>query len=199
MNVIIIGLTMGLTAGIKPGPFGIFVIHQTMTKGHKHGLLASLAPWISDGPIIVLSLFLTLALKDMDWFISIISLLGSIYLFYLAFKIVKSPNSINLSKEGGSSTLLGAVKVNVLNPSPYIFWLTIGGGIISKGTLTEGLLFIVSTLGALSLTKFTVAALFKKLGTRFNPKVYALTLRSLSIPLFVFSAQMFYSSIAVWF
>ncbi len=198
MNVFIMGLTIGLTAGLKPGPLGIFVIHQTMTKGSKAGFIASLAPWISDGPIILLSLFLTVALKEMNWFISIISLLGAIYLAYIAVKIVKSPHSINPSQGGGSSSLLGAVKVNLLNPSPYIFWLTIGGGIISKGTITEGVTFITSALCALTLTKFFVAILLKNLGTRFNPAVYSIILRALSLPLFIFSGQLFYSSIAIW-
>jgi len=199
MNIILTGLTLGLTAGLKPGPLGIFVIHQTMTKGSKDGFIASLAPWISDGPIILLSLFLTVALKDLTWFVSLISLAGSLYLISIAVKILKAPHSINPSKGGGSSSLLGAVKVNLLNPSPYIFWLTIGGGIISKGTLLEGVLFIAAALGTLSMTKFTVAVLMQRLGKRFNPKIYSLVLRALSLPLFLFSGQLLYSSIVIWF
>ncbi len=128
-----------------------------------------------------------------------ISILGAIYFIYLAVKIVKAPHSINPSTSGGSSGLLGAVKVNLLNQSPYIFGLTIGGGIISKGTTNERVLFIISALGTLSLTKFAVAVHMQKLGKRFNPKVYSAVLRSLSTPLFIYSGQLFYSSVIVWF
>jgi hypothetical protein len=46
-------LSFGLAAGLKPGPLGIIVIQQTLSKGLRAGVRASLAPLITDGPIII--------------------------------------------------------------------------------------------------------------------------------------------------
>lgn len=51
-------LSFGLAAGLKPGPLGIVVIQQTLTKGLLSGFRASLAPLITDGPIIIVALWL---------------------------------------------------------------------------------------------------------------------------------------------
>lgn len=200
MELALIGLTMGVTAGMNPGPLGVYIIHQTMAKGPRHGLLASLAPWLTDGFMILLALLMTVNLKEVDWFISAISIAGAIYLAYLAYKMLKVKGDVDPSagKSSGSS-LLTAMKVNLLNPLPYIFWFTIGAGYISKGTGAEPLLFVFGTLFGLSSTKFVVALAIKFLGDRFSPKVYAAILRALGLPLIFFSGQLFYDGIKIWF
>ncbi len=199
MYLALAALTFGLVAGLKPGPLGVFIIHQTMSKGKFQGFISSLAPLITDGPIIVLALFLSLQLNDLNWFISIISILGSAYLANIAYKIFKAPSSINPIGNGGAkSSLSAAVKINFLNPAPYIFWLTIGCGYILKGTEIEAAIFIFCALISLCITKFIVAIAIRKLGERFDPRVYATILRSLSLPLLLFSAQLLYSGIVSW-
>ena len=61
-------LIFGLTAGFKPGPLGIVVIQQTLAYGLKHGIRASLAPIITDGLIIFVTLAILTQFKDMDLF-----------------------------------------------------------------------------------------------------------------------------------
>jgi len=199
MSFALAALTFGLAAGLKPGPLGVFIIHQTMSKGSVHGFISSLAPILTDGPIILLALFLTLQLNDLNLFISIISILGSAYLANVAYKIFKAPNSINPSGKGSAkSSLATAIKINFLNPSPYIFWLTIGSGYILMGSELEAAIFIVCAIFSLCATKFVVAVVIKKLGQRFNPKIYAMILKSLSLPLLGFSAQLLYSGVSIW-
>lgn len=192
-------VTFGLVAGLKPGPLGVFVMHQTMSKGNYNGFMASLAPIITDGPIILLALLLTSQLNDISWFISAISVFGSVYLALIAYKILKTPNNIDPSVGGSkSSSLATAVKINFLNPAPYIFWLTIGSSYIFMGSNIEAVVFIVCTLFSLCITKFSVALFIKALGERFNPRVYAVVLKSLSVPLLIFSGQLLFSGISIW-
>ncbi len=189
-------LTLGLAAGLKPGPLGIFVIHQTMSRGTLHGFLASLAPIITDGPIIGLALLLSFQVDELDNFIGLLSLLGSLYLAFIAYKTFNTSSSIHpLSRQGSSSSLGTAIKINFLNPAPYIFWLTIGSSYLLMGTTIEAVIFIFCALLSLCLTKFTVAFLFKQLGSRFNHKIYALILKSLSVPLIIFSIQLLITGI----
>lgn len=192
MEILLVAITLGLTAGLNPGPLGVFVIHQTLIKGPREGFFASLAPWLTDGPIILLSLFISLSLKNISWFLGIVSLAGAAYLAYLAFKIMTTPQQGSPAQTKSEMTsMFTAVKINFLNPNPYIFWLTIGGSYISRGTKLDGVLFIVCTLSTLSLPKFGVALFLRLLGSRFNSAVYTWILRSLSLPLFVFSGQLF--------
>ncbi len=196
MEFFVMGMTLGLTAGLKPGPLGVFVIHQTLTRGKRQGAVASLAPFFSDGPIILLAILLTVGLKEISGFLSIVSIAGGCYLGYLGVKIIRSPSSINPSGEGATgSSLLKAIQVNLLNPSPYIFWLTIGAGIMANGTRIEAGLFVFAALSTLSLTKFAVAMSVSFFGARFNPRFYARILRSLSIPLIFLGFKMIYSGI----
>jgi threonine/homoserine/homoserine lactone efflux protein len=197
MSFAIIALTFGLVAGLKPGPLGVFVIHETLTKGLLRGFLASLAPLLTDGPIILLALYLSLHLNDFNWFISIISILGSLYLAYLAYKIYRTPKGINPNSTDNASGFFTAVKINLLNPSPYLFWLTIGSSYILLGTKVEAGIFIVCVLFSLCLTKYAVAYSIKVLGQRFNPRVYSMLLRSLALPLLLFSAQLMYSGVSL--
>lgn len=199
MEFALVALTFGLVAGLKPGPLGVYVIHQTMSQSNRQGMLASMAPLITDGPIILLALVLTLAVDDISWFISGISIVGGIYLASIAYKIFSAPSSINPSGTQDSKGSLGtAVKINLLNPSPYLFWLTIGSSYILMGTVLDGGIFISCALFSLCATKYIVAISIKSLGKRFNPRVYSTILRSLSFPLLIFSVQLLYTGISTW-
>ena len=199
MDFALAALTFGLVAGLKPGPLGVLVIHETMAKGNLQGFMASLAPLLTDGPIIVLALLLTLQLNDLNWFISIISIIGSAYLVRISYQILRAPNSINpTSQVDSKASLVAAVKINFLNPAPYIFWLTIGTSYILMGSELEVAIFIACALLSLCATKFIVAVTIKNLGEKFSPKVYATILKSLSLPLLLFSAQLLYSGVTAW-
>jgi len=199
MTFALAALTFGLVAGLKPGPLGVFIIHQTLTKGKLQGFIASLAPVLTDGPIILLAMLLTVQLSDLVWFISLVSIAGGIYLAVLAYRIFRLPNSLNPSgKDIGASGLGTAVKINFLNPAPYVFWLTIGTGYILMGSNTEVAIFISVAIISLCLTKYLVAVAIELLGKKFSQRSYALLLKSLSLPMAVFSAQLIYAGVSVW-
>jgi len=121
------------------------------------------------------------------------------YLAHIAYKIFKTPNSINPSGTASkNSSLATAIKINFLNPAPYIFWLTIGSSYIFMGSNFDALVFIVFTLFSLCITKFAVALVIKALGEQFNPRVYSLVLKSFSVPLLIFSGQLLFSGISIW-
>src|SRR5690554_2795593 len=199
MTFALAAFTFGLVAGLKPGPLGIFIIHQTLRKGKLQGFISSLAPLLTDGPIILLAMLITVQLSDISWFIFSISMLGGVYLAYLAYKVFMLPSSLNPSGKGITASGLGtAVKINFLNPGPYIFWLTIGTGYIEMGSSTEAVIFVSVSLASLCITKFLVAVAIEVLGQKFNQRNYALLLKSLSLPMAAFSVQIIYSGLSVW-
>lgn len=200
MNVEIAAITFGLVAGLNPGPLGVFVTHQTLSKGYRSGMLACLAPILTDVPIVLVVLLLQLQIGELDWFLALVAILGSFYLLYLAYRIYHTDNSADLKKSRNSnSSLFDALKINYLNPNPYIFWLTIGNSYIAQGTKVEASLFVVLFISTLCLTKFGAAASIRLLGQRSNPRIYSVLLRCLSLPILIFSGMLFYYGINLIF
>ncbi len=77
-------------------------------------------------------------------------------------------NEISLAgKLKAQSSLATAVKVNFLNPGPYLFWFTVGGNYIVRGSTAESLVFVITSIGALIVSKVTVAVL----AVRFFPSL----------------------------
>jgi len=194
MEIIIAALTLGITAGLKPGPLGIYVIHQTLLHGSRSGLLASFAPFVSDGPIIIGSFLLVNSFKEFDIFITIISVLGALYIAFIAIRLmVASP--VTQQPVTAPSSFLTAVKINLLNPAPYIFWSTVGGTYLLQNDLADAVVFAILFLATLSITKFTMALSIKTLGDRFSDRLIAHALKILALLLMFFAFRLFIGAI----
>ncbi len=151
-------LSFGLAAGLKPGPLGIIVIQQTLSKGLRAGVHASLAPLITDGPIIIAALALT-QFKGIDLLAAVLGFLGGLYLVWLAIKILKVRKISLAGKLNSQDSLFTAVKVNLLNPGPYLFWFTVGGSYIIRGSSLESIIFVVTAIGTLIASKLWLLSL----------------------------------------
>ena len=126
LELLFAALTFGLTAGLKPGPLSIFVIHQTLSHGLRAGIIASLAPLASDGPIIIASYLIISSFKQFDLFIATLSIVGAIFLATIAIKLlVQNPEPD--AESSSPASIVTAVRLNLLNPAPYMFWCTAGG------------------------------------------------------------------------
>ena len=178
-------LSFGLAAGLKPGPLGIVVIQQTLSRGLPSGIRASLAPLVTDGPIIIAALWLLSQFKSLNLFAAALSLVGGLYLLGLSRKMFRVQN-ISISSNLGSSSSLGTVKVNLLNPGPYLFWFTVGGSYIVRGTTTESIVFVVTAIGALIASKIAVALLAANFLPSLESRGYLATMKVLAALLAIF-------------
>lgn len=127
-------LLIGISAGISPGPLSIFILSEAAAGRYFHSLGAALSPLISDGPIACAAFLFLALLPDTDLVYAILYGCGGIYLFYLSCHTAMTETSSEKKKSGGGihhSVLKGAF-VNLLNPNPYIFWLTVGGPSVSQ-------------------------------------------------------------------
>lgn len=194
LSFAVAALTFGVVAGIKPGALGVFIIHQTLSRGPRAGFMASLAPFITDGPIIFAVYLLSFGAAQVDIVHAVISLLGGGYLLWLAFKLMRIPASLNPSDGSGAASMFSAIKINALNPSPYLFWMTIGGSYILAGTILQAWVFIFTALVSLCLTKFLVALVVRRVGKAFNEKAFSLLIKSLAFPLLLFAGQLLYAA-----
>jgi threonine/homoserine/homoserine lactone efflux protein len=179
-------LSFGLAAGLKPGPLGIVVIQQTLSRGLPSGVRASLAPLVTDGPIIIAALWLLSQFKSINLFAAALSLVGGLYLLWLSRKMFRVQNISISSKLGSSSSLGTAVKVNLLNPGPYLFWFTVGGSYIVRGTTTESMVFVVTAIGTLIASKIAVALLAANFLPSLESRGYLATMKVLAALLAIF-------------
>lgn len=120
------GMFFGFAAGISPGPLLALVISETLSHGRRAGFLVSLAPIITDGPIIIVVFALLSRIAGSTVMLGIISLCGGFFLAYLSihYLAARAGNS-NVLREKPRS-LRNAILTNVMNPHPYLFWMTIG-------------------------------------------------------------------------
>jgi threonine/homoserine/homoserine lactone efflux protein len=170
-------LSFGLAGGIKPGPLGIFVIQQTLSRGLSAGVRASLAPLITDGPIIISALWLLSNFKSIDLLAAAMSLAGGIYLLWLAAKMFRI-RGISLSgKLRSKGSLATAVKLNLLNPGPYLFWFAVGGSYILRGTAVQSAVFVATPIGTLIAAKVAMAVLAGRFLPAFESRGYLLAMK----------------------
>lgn len=131
MEALAAGLALGFTAGISPGPLLALVLSSTLERGFGAGVRVAIAPALTDGPIIAIAL---LVLKDLPaaW-LSGITILGGVFLIWIGVQTVRSARGeIRFDEEagGGLRDLGRGMLVNVLNPHPWLFWLSVGGPIL---------------------------------------------------------------------
>ena len=172
----ILGITFAFAAVVQPGPLQAYLISQTLTKGWKRTLPAALAPIISDGPIILLVLFILTNLPKS--FLNVLQIGGGIFLLYLAYNTFKTWKKFDPKEEHNvhskQQTLFKAVVVNILNPSPYLGWSLVMGPLLLKGwheNPANGIALIISfyvtIVVGLATTVFLSAAA-KSLGSKTN-------------------------------
>lgn len=125
----------GFAAAVQPGPFQAYIVSQTLTNGVRHTLPSAFAPLISDGPIIVLVLFILSKMPSS--LLLFLRIIGGLYVLYLsagAFRAYRAVNSGGASFIPSSGRgLLKAVFVNLLNPSAYLYWSLVTGPILLMG------------------------------------------------------------------
>ena len=91
-----------------------------------------------------------------------------------------------LNSTEAPKTFSTAIKINLLNPNPYLFWFTVGSPYIALGTYMESIAFVVITAGTLVLSKMMLAWVAFRFKELFNTKIYLWVMRVLRIWLATF-------------
>lgn len=145
LNLLIMGVTFGLSIGIAPSPLLTLAITQTISHDVKEGFKIVFTPLITDLPLLIVTVLLYSRLTDIDLFLGIVSILGALFIGFMGYKniMTKGFNLVNEAKKADS--FKKGILTNLLNPYPYIFWLTVGGPMLIdsfKKGVWWGLIFI---------------------------------------------------------
>lgn len=193
------GLTLGFAAGAQPGPFQTYLITQTLANGWRKTLIAAFAPLVSDGPIILLVLFV---LKQMPESLQRgLYIAGGIFILYLALSSYKEWRDFdeNATEEAKEQNLWKAVTMNFLSPGPYIFWSLVSGPLFLEGLAKSpsiGISFMLAFYGAmigLNLALIVILGQASQLGGR----IRRILLFVATIALFFFGIYQLYLGIVV--
>ena len=188
------GMLLGLAAGFAPGPLLVLVISETLKHNIKAGIKVSIAPLITDVPIILISLLILNRLADFKPILGCISIFGGLFILYLAYESLKTRGvEFNLSSIGSNSFRKGVI-TNALNPHPYIFYMPVGAPIIFKG-INQNFLSALSFVGIFLLflvgSKVVLAMVVERSRAFLKGRVYVWTMRTLGVLLLFFSIVLF--------
>ncbi len=149
------GFVLGFTAGVAPGPLLALVISQTVTYGVKDGIKIALAPLITDPPIIFIAFLLGTQFVSAPLPLGILSLAGAVYIFYMAWDQLTTRLAEEPPSGSAANSVRKGVLTNLLNPHPYIFWITVGIPFILKtwatgpwGAMVWLLIFYIMLVGS---------------------------------------------------
>jgi threonine/homoserine/homoserine lactone efflux protein len=194
IELLIAGITLGLYAGFSPGPLLVLLISQTLKHGHREGIKVALAPLITDLPIIIASLIFLSFVAGYSLILGLISIFGGLYLLYLAYESFKTKGLTEEIEAEEPKSLKKGVTVNFLNPSPYIFWITVGGPLIITaymGNVLSPVIFIVSFYALLVGSKIVLAYAAGKSREFLTGRPYLYIMRTLGVVLVIFSLYFF--------
>jgi threonine/homoserine/homoserine lactone efflux protein len=135
LAILLQGIGYGFAAAAQPGPFQTYIVSQCLNRGWRRTLPMSLAPLLSDGPIIALSLLVLSRVPD--WWQRLLHIASGLFLLYLAYNAFLSWRRFDetqlTSALPPTSGILRASLMNALSPGPYLFWSLVTGPILLTG------------------------------------------------------------------
>lgn len=158
------GISLGLAAGLSPGPVMALVISQTINHGRKEGIKVALALLVTDIPIILFTLLVLLYLQENNIIFGLLSVFGGFFLAYLSKDNFRAAEKTPVMRFRLGSFRKGML-ANLLSPAPYIFWLTIGTPVLLKGyegSVIDPAMFLLAFYVCLVGSKVVVAYLVNK-------------------------------------
>ena len=188
LQYILTGATLGLVAGISPGPILALVIRESLQNGRKAGMKVATVPLFSDLPIVLLTILILTRVTEYHTILGVISFLGAGFILLLAFEsIMMKPikGEINAPK---FTTFWKGVFANLLSPHPYLFWLLVGSPMAIKAWGIDPLaaiLFVAAFYICIVGAKLVVAWISDRSKNVLGTKGYLWVIRILGIVLII--------------
>ncbi len=194
-GVLASGFLLGLSAGISPGPLLTLVITETLRYSPREGIKIAVSPLVTDAPIVAMTAFGLSQLPENTPVFGIIYLLGGVFIAYLGIDSLRFRGAELLSTETAAPrSLRKGIIANFLNPSPYLFWLSIGGPLTvaawrNSPIAAAAFLFVFYLL--LVGAKVAVAVAVGRSRTFLRSRQYIGVIRCLGLALLVFAGVFF--------
>lgn len=194
IHFLTIGTLLGLSAGFAPGPLLTLVISETLQHDIKSGIKVALAPILTDAPIILLTVFILSTLSHLQTLLGVISLLGSVFILFLAKESFQAEEIKLVLNAEKPKSLTKGILANVLNPHPYLFWLSVGAPAMTRA-LNENPIAPLAFIGSFYIfligSKIALALVAGKSKSFLTSRGYKVIMRFLGAALCVLSIAFF--------
>jgi threonine/homoserine/homoserine lactone efflux protein len=184
----------GLSGGLSPGPLLALVVGETLAHGRRAGLAVAAAPLLTDGPIIAAAILLLGRIETSEPALGIVSLAGGALLASYGITGLRGTDSA-VEETTPSGRIWGSlgkgVAVNLLNPSPYLFWLTVGAPLLLRANDSGrwiAMAFLVVFYVGLVGSKALLAVLVARSRSVLRGRGYLWANRILAVVLLAYSA-----------
>lgn len=187
------GLSLGLAAGLSPGPLLALVIAQTLRHGAKEGVKVAFAPVLSDVPVVLLSLFVTSRFSGLGSALAWMSIVGGVFVAYLGYESFRVAPADLTGGQTAPRSFAKAVAVNLLNPHVYLFWAAAGAPMVLKGLKRPdgaAFAFIGGFYFCLVGSKVLLAIFIGRSRDALTGRGYVITMRLLGLLLFAMAIWM---------
>lgn len=189
-----IGIILGLSAGLAPGPLLTLVISETLQHGIRSGIKVALAPFITDLPIIIATCFILAKLSDFHALLGIISLAGGFFILFVGCEGIRSKGvEVNIEAKKPKSLTKG-ILANALSPHPYLFWFSVGAPTMTRAmniSIFASAAFICGFYVFLVGSKILLSLLVGKSRSFLKGKSYIFIMRFLGLLLCVLACILF--------
>ena len=143
MDSFLLGLSLGLGAGLAPGPLLALVIRTALQDGAAAGVRVAFSPLVTDVPIIVVAVLLAASLPE--GVLGVLGIAGGAFVVWLGIEALRDEPAPAEAAAGAAApqrdVMRGAL-TNALSPHPWVFWLTVGAPILAQGTAADAALFL---------------------------------------------------------
>ncbi len=197
LALITCGATLGLTAGVLPGPLQSYLIQTTLTQGWRQALPLVLSPLIADLPLILFTVFVLAQFPPE--FIRVVQVVGGLFVLWLAraaWLTYRAGGAIGAGGEASAMTtrqlLVRAVLVNLLSPGPYIFWATVNGPLLVQGlreSVLHGAAFLLAFYGTFMGLLVILILVFNRVRS-LSPRLTRALLLVIALMLLVFGLSL---------
>ena len=183
------GVLLGLSGGLSPGPLLALVASETLRHGVRAGIGVALAPLLTDAPIILIAVLALRSLTGQTAPLALIHLGGGLYLLWLGLRGLRFRGAALEAGQAASSLRRGVI-ANFLNPSPYLFWLTVGTPTVlaawQVGWLATAA-FVLAFYLMLVGSKMALALALGRAREVLRGRVYVLLMRGLGLGLLFYA------------
>ncbi len=191
---ILAAAAFGLSGGLSPGPLLALVVAETFARGRKAGLAVAAAPLLTDGPIIAAAILLLGRIENSEPALGIVSLAGGALLASYGIAGLRGVQD-SVVEVAANTRVWGSlgkgVAVNLLNPSPYLFWLTVGTPMLLRaygsGWVTAAGFLVAFYIGLVG-SKAVLAIMVARSRSVLRGRGYILANRLLAVVLLIYAA-----------
>ena len=195
VHYLIIGIVLGLSAGLAPGPLLTLVISETLQHDVKSGVKVAIAPVITDLPIILLSLFGLSKISEFHNILGAISIVGSLFILFMGWQgICTKKEFVRNLRVVELKSLTKGLLANFLNPHPYLFWCSVGAPIITRAmalSVAAPLAFMAGFYTFLVGSKIVLAIITGKSKSFLSGNLYVYLMRFLGLAMCLLAVALF--------